>query len=355
MFKENTVFVIGAGAGADINMPLGVDLKSTISRKLSFQINGQRNGTKGGDQEIWQAIQRHVSLSEQPSNDINTYLEKCQHIGTALPLAPSIDNFIHSHSGDEQIEFCAKLGIVKTIQESEEKSLLKIKSMGKQRVIDTSRCPDSWYVKFWELLSADTTISNVENIFNNLTFVVFNYDRSLEYFLYYALRLYYRTNSEDSAEIVKNAKIFHPYGHVGEQPWDTEGVFRVDRSVPQELLDNVKNIKTFTESTRVLGVPDEIQAALTSAQTVVFLGFSYLQQNMDLLARCNSYNTTVTGVKKDLSIFGTAVGESEENISVARQYLGQNVFKHTRENRIHLDSSLECAPLLRNNRATLTM
>jgi len=37
MFSKKTVFVVGAGAGADYKMPLGHDLKKKIAHKMRAQ------------------------------------------------------------------------------------------------------------------------------------------------------------------------------------------------------------------------------------------------------------------------------------------------------------------------------
>ena len=113
----NTVFVIGAGASKEANLPTGNELKSKIATLLGMV-------QKGGE-DIVEALR--ISTLNDGSADIKPYLEAARHIKDALPLAISIDNFIDAHRNNNKIALCGKLAITLSILDAERRSLLNFK------------------------------------------------------------------------------------------------------------------------------------------------------------------------------------------------------------------------------------
>src|SRR4051794_38865980 len=119
MIKKSTVFVLGAGAGFDIGMPLGSTLSGTIGNKLNFRfVRGQ---LEKGDEVIWGAL-RHLASYEK----IN--IEECSKsgmgTGPGLQVSRSIDSYLHSHQHNKELQYCGKLAIVQSIFEAERASSL---------------------------------------------------------------------------------------------------------------------------------------------------------------------------------------------------------------------------------------
>jgi hypothetical protein len=56
----------------------------------------------------------------------------------------------------------------------------------------------------------------VLKLFENASFIIFNYDRCLEQFLVNALPRLYAISETEADSIVHNINIIHPYGSVGE-------------------------------------------------------------------------------------------------------------------------------------------
>src|SRR6476661_8973738 len=111
MLKEPTVFVIGAGAGWDIDMPLGSTLSSQIASKLDIRYDVY---TKiSGDDEIAEALKRYVKTHN--GGDFNDWRAAGVSIKDGVQYTRSIDNFVNSHSNNEKLAVCAKLGILHTI------------------------------------------------------------------------------------------------------------------------------------------------------------------------------------------------------------------------------------------------
>ncbi len=109
---QNTVFVVGAGASQEADLPTGDGLKSGISELLDIRFS-ESNRLENGDDTIADALKRHVLQPDGSWGDINPYLHEARHISGALPLAISIDNFIDQHRNNEKIALCGKLAIVR--------------------------------------------------------------------------------------------------------------------------------------------------------------------------------------------------------------------------------------------------
>ncbi|SRR6266496_3276998 len=213
MFKTNTVFVLGAGASQEAGLPIGSDLKQKIAEKLyiSFQDGYRRTS---GDGVIYDAILTHA---QQAKEEANEYLRQCRVISTAIPQAISIDNFLDAHQGNEKLELCAKLAIVSGILEAEAKSNLKFDEF-KPEGFSPANLAGTWYENVWMLLNEGVRANSLEHLFGNVSFIIFNYDRCLEHFLFHSVQNYYRIDANSASDLVQQIKITHPYGVVGKLP-----------------------------------------------------------------------------------------------------------------------------------------
>ena len=59
------------------------------------------------------------------------------------------------------------------------------------------------------------------DIFKHLTIVNFNYDRCVEHFLFHAMQAWSLKDEREIAELMKGLNIYHPYGSVGDLPWQS--------------------------------------------------------------------------------------------------------------------------------------
>src|SRR5690349_15528790 len=104
-----TVFILGAGASAEAKLPTGSELKTDIARALNITDDFGRPGK--GDIKIAQALYSFANTAHPYSGNMERFWNAAQRICRAMPQAISIDSFIDSHSGDEEIELCGKLAI----------------------------------------------------------------------------------------------------------------------------------------------------------------------------------------------------------------------------------------------------
>ena len=304
-----TVFVIGAGANTEIGMPSGDELKTKIAGVLDFtQTN---NGTLYGDDTFYNALSLY---SLDPPGRLNTMrLDKVVNaaidISRAMPLSISIDNFIETRRGDQEIAFCGKLAIVRTIREAEHDCKLfeaKVEQLN-----------DTWYPLFFQKITEGCRVDELVARLNDVSFVVFNYDRCFEYFMCLSLMVYYNISHYRARKIVQQLHINHPYGTVGEL-WDDMGNLNFGgKPNPSQLISLAKNIKTFTESReQEKDVKNTVQYYTERADRIIFLGFAYHDQNLDLLFK--HYGALNIPVKNHIACYGTGHGISENDLKKIR-------------------------------------
>src|SRR5262249_8330564 len=139
---------------------------------------------------------------------------------------------------------------------------------------DLNEVADTWLVKFMHMLSPGIPKESVRHIFDNVSFIVFNYDRCLEHFLSKALPKLYGIRDEEALEIVRGLPILHPYGIVGDAQF---GFGRTD------YFASVNAIKTYTEQINDRDVIAKLVAEVERAECIVFLGFAFHSQNIQML------------------------------------------------------------------------
>lgn len=146
------VFVVGAGASKEVGLPTGQELTATIATKVDILFSDFNQQTSG-EHEIVAALREHVSDRAGDHNDVNDYLRAGWRIRDAMPQALSIDSFIDAHQGDEHIELCGKLAIVRSILEAERNSSLYFDPRDRDCRLDFGAVEHTWYNRFMQLIS----------------------------------------------------------------------------------------------------------------------------------------------------------------------------------------------------------
>ena len=304
MFRSKTTFIVGAGASCEAQLPSGERLKELIGRAIDirFEDFGRQHT---GDPLIVHALRQKVQAT---TRDINPYLHKAWQIRDIVPHAAlSIDNYLDAHQGDEELELGGKLGIAKCILDAEHSSLLRRTEQHRDN-FSLPGLRDTWYVQFLKLLTENVRAADLDTIFDNIAFVIFNYDRCIEHFLVQGIQEYYNITRARAVALVKRIPIFHPYGTVGSLPW------MEDNDKPQaefgdnermDLLSIAGNIKTFSERMDDEEALNALRTHIAEAETLVFLGFAFHRQNLALIKPSEPAFTK--------RIFATVMGVSESD------------------------------------------
>jgi hypothetical protein len=288
MKNKKLTLIVGAGASKELGLPVGTELRDKIASLLNITFD--YNQLKSGDSRICSAIESAVRRPDG-RGDINPHLHAAWRIRDAMPQAISIDNFIDNHQGDEKIELCGKLAIVRSILEAEKKSTIYVDPNNNRNQINFLNTEACWLNSFTRLLTENCRADDLEARLGSISFVIFNYDRCIEHYLYFALQNYYKISESRAAELLNSVAFFHPYGSVGALPWQGQknvAPFGADvhHSV---LLDNARQIKTFTEGTDPQSSEiSEIRDSVATSDCLVFLGFAFHKLNMQLIRPVNS-------------------------------------------------------------------
>jgi len=121
-------------------------------------------------------------------------------------------------------------------------------------------------------------------------FITFNYDRVLEFFIFNSLTHNLNFNTNDATKFVKNMKICHVYGKLGE----FESEFKFVGHEP--YIEPERNVKLFSKALASLQLLTTTRAENQNSNTVtsyfketarvVVLGFGYDKTNCDYLRDC---------------------------------------------------------------------
>jgi len=275
MLHTDTCLILGAGASKDLGMPLGSELVSEIRNRAEADVRRH---------DPWNyAPTGLLRLMPKPLNE-----KQAQALGQAVQTLhegalqfSSIDDFLEYHGRDDAVVSLGKTAIAQCIMEREGTSLLKPKpGFNPPAPILEGPINDTWLPTFFRSLIAG---SSPDTIFDRLRIVSFNYDRTVEYYLYHALKRAFALADDDARAALSHLKIFHPYGSLGK-------ISELGRppAVPfgtgATASDVAASIRTYSEQISDLGLQTQIHEAMRWARRIVFLGFGFHQQNMKLLA-----------------------------------------------------------------------
>jgi len=297
MFSKNILFVLGAGASAEVHFPTSFELKREIAELINFEIDSVGRFS-GGDLLVTKAIER-IEEKNFDARKFEPYIEAAQIIKRGMAQDISIDTFIERHEENKKIELCGKLAICQGIIKAEKACALYFDSHVK-KFPDFNGVSDTWFYRFWQILNNRVKLNNVAQIFQNLSIINFNYDRCVEHFLFWSLKSFYSLNDTAAKEIMANLPIVHPYGMVGKLEWqEKKDTIPFGTNLTTNSLINVsKQIKTYNERQEDEVALNNIKGLVKKADIIVFLGFAFHDQNINLIRP--EIN------KKDISIFGTA-------------------------------------------------
>lgn len=363
MISKKTVFVVGAGASCELDLPAGEGLKGYIDGCLRLG-EGSLIG-KFADPSVQGAIKELCdSVPEARSGGMfDSLVSHAGIMSHALTFALSIDNYLDAQRDQSLIKTLGKIGIAKAILDAERGSKLTKHTTAIHRLDPNfresrnpkraSKVPQTWHLKLLQLLTAGKPQSQIEDVFDDVGFIIFNYDRCLEYFMQWGLSAYYNVTDEVAKRALSKLHIIHPYGQVGYLPWqDGRPKVAFGSTGEDKLLTVSEGIQTFTESVES-GLAGQVKEMVQNAETLVFMGFGFLPQNVELL--------TVKETAKARRVFFTSYGISDTDVPLIVEDLAEMLKKPEQSTQISKNTGFKafpergsCSDLMRNNWLRLT-
>ena len=277
MIKVPTVLILGAGASKPYGFPTGIELKNAIIDRLK---------------------DRTVEINWVEDLDDNDHVQEfVRKLNGSTRL--SIDSFLNYHKDYEEIGKKAIADIIST-RENRDKLL----------------CPtdDNWYSYLAEFL-CNCDFDDISD--NKIGIISYKYDRSLESFLYNAIRSNYKegeSNKECAAKI-QEIPIIHMYGRLDPLPWEyLNGRKYGEPCIGDDINDISKSIRLIQDATKE-GIPKQADELIKDSKMVYFLGLDLRRkENIELLDLKNLLHK---------SVYGSAYGLEMSEIRLIERHINR--------------------------------
>jgi hypothetical protein len=255
MIKTPTLFILGAGASVPFGYPTGGELRDNICDKKYFN--------------------RLIKLVDQipPSHPLGLTSEvRVKEFIKDFKdsMSYSIDAFLERRKEHMKI---GKQAISMILKKYEIESQLKL-----------SMQANNWLMYLFNRIN-QCSFDNFNE--NKISFVIFNYDISLEQFIFKALQKFYGKEPGSAIQVLQNIPIVHLYGKINNNPF-------IDSNNDSDLLkaisiaeNNLKLIKAERTNSggkeAVTGEFKKAHSMIEKAQNIYFLGFGFDETNLERL------------------------------------------------------------------------
>jgi len=316
--KIKQVLIIGAGGSFVYKFPLGDQLFKRIKNNFPIHVSQHLAG-----------FTRHYH-GNRAFIDASEFSNQIKNI-TGI----SIDKYLNLNS--DLLEL-GKKAIAAEIIDCEKQSL--------NPVFDY--VDNDWYTYLFSKMmeGLDSIDDIVENFGKYISIITFNYDRSLENFLFNNLYeiLKKKLKKNEIVEIFESIPFIHVYGKTGYLEWESNKddnlvvPFKNLENVPYVLASKIANMIEIIYEQRK--DKDEIQnakALIEKADRILFLGFGFDTLNLRILGMPDNI--------ENKKIFGTAFQQTEnERIHI------KNLLKGKSKTGVDINiTEFDCLRLLRDH------
>jgi len=321
MIKEPTVFILGAGASCPYGYPTGPELREQICSSFVQDVNAYFEQEKSVDSYISIAFRNAKMFTETFYNS----------------STKSIDLFL---ARNPEFMLLGKWAIIFRLFAAERESQFR------EHIKDRNQ---DWYSYLFNRLTDDLVRTTDYERFteNNLSIITFNYDRSLEHFLYESIvHSFASIQREHLKEQLNKLGFIHIFGHLSGLEWqDIFGKLEYGRDINlinvQKVAENLKIIYEEKDNNQLPIAQDLIR----KAKRIFFLGFGYAKENLEAL------NITQV-IRDEQEIYGTALGFMSREIrqvqSIFLEAIRSKGTHGTVRNDIMIED-LDCLGLLRKH------
>jgi hypothetical protein len=278
VINSETVFVLGAGASHPFRFPLGAGLKRLV---LNHFLQGEGQGRQVHESHLYNT----TAFSRSAVED---FVRSLRYSGLS-----SVDAFLERRPAFLDIG----------------KATMGIELLLAEHDADLWQEGENWLTYLYNNMIG-SSLSEFSN--NRVSFVTFNYDRTVEHFFHTSLRNTFGESVEDTATVFEQIPVIHLHGRLGFLPWQhnrsvvpfpTSG--EIDKGVMDIVLREIKVVheditdgrdKEFTKAKELLDC----------AMRVYLLGFGFGTLNVERLGLASI---------KGKVFAGTAFGMTEKETS----------------------------------------
>lgn len=348
MKNKKTVFVLGAGASCSYGYPSGARLRELICFNEGFwesyfeYLRGETilDNTRKAQKRI--EIQKFIDIFRKSSTK-------------------SVDVFM---ANNPKLSSIGKYIIAYEIFRYEKNSLFAEEAIREQKRLEDLRKSSTnqaylwgnpgflggdWYFHLYNKMIDGLVGKEKLPDFSkgNISFITFNYDRSLEQLFYISLRnTFSEVSEEEIIQTLKQLKILHVYGQIAPLKWQNlDDYVDYKQQINESILLNAsQNIKTIFEEKENPELT-EAKNLIKQAEKIFFLGFGYTPENLEILKIQDR-------TKRETSIYGTAFGlESKEKNDIRariKEWLPAEYLDQIEIGYLKTSDNMDCLKLLKN-------
>ena len=255
------------------NFPIGSQLNDKIKNLLNDENITYKIKSKEG-----QLHEFNISnlINEATSFSIDELRAFCEDLRN-YP-SDSIDNFLFYRKDKDRFIEIGKTAIAMIISLHEDEKLLR--SSG-----------DDWMQELFDIMVKDCDYENFGN--NNIYFISFNYDRSLEYYFHFMLKHKFDINDRLAMEMVKKLRILHMHGKIGNFEFEDTEFYNSYKPILNDNMSLPKlsnEIKIIYDHVDEEGINKFIMDAFNNVIRVYFLGFGFDEFNVFKRLKINKYS-----------------------------------------------------------------
>ncbi|MEN6578463.1 MAG: hypothetical protein ABFD90_19110 [Phycisphaerales bacterium] len=302
MIEKRTVFILGAGASSPYGLRTANGLRCDIIQKFRKSLGRHFITHRETEEE-------RVRRGYPTISDATAFL-------TAFDGPNNMESIDLFLSRQPRFKEVGKLAILLSILRYERESRFAHKTNEPDR---------DWYSLLYDRMTRESISKDGYKEFarNKVAFITFNYDRSLEYFLFRSLHSFEDATPEKVREQISQITISHVYGKLAPLPWQDSDSSKVleygadDVKSYGKLPDMIQNLYVVHEERRNPEL-EKAREEIRKAERIFFLGFGYAKENLETLGLPDV-------LRAEQEIYGTAMGWMAKEIDDIRSCLADGL------------------------------
>ena len=161
MFARRNFICSWSGASAEVGLPIGSALATTIAKMFTYRTEFGRI-IEGDEQFI-----NYVARQYPQQGERDAHLLAGRQIASAVELVGSIDNSLDTHRQNPYIPQVAKTAIVYAILRSEAASTLSIDRIVRSDTqMNFEKLRTSWFYQFGSMLVEGVPLEDIDRLFS---------------------------------------------------------------------------------------------------------------------------------------------------------------------------------------------